>query len=132
MITNVHFILYATEQTRAAAFYRQVIGIAPRLDVPGMTEFDLPGGAVLGLMPERGIKKLLGASLPDPAWASGAPRAEVYLIVRDPAKAHANALAAGAAELSPVQPRDWGHEVGYSLDPDGHVLAFARPLPGSK
>jgi hypothetical protein len=22
--------------------------------------------------------------------------------------------------------RDWGHDAGYALDPDGHVLAFAN------
>lgn len=27
--------------------------------------------------------------------------------------------------------RDWGHEAAYSLDPDGHVLAFARVHEGS-
>jgi len=36
-------------------------------------------------------------------------------------------VAAGAAELSPVLPRDWGDGVGYCLDPEGHVLAFATP-----
>lgn len=39
---------------------------------------------------------------------------------------HARALAAGATELSPPAPRDWGHEASYLRDPDGHVLAFAR------
>ncbi len=27
--------------------------------------------------------------------------------------------------------RDWGQEAAYSLDPDGHVLAFARVPEGS-
>lgn len=31
-----------------------------------------------------------------------------------------------APVLSPVEPRSWGADVGYSLDPDGQVLAFAR------
>lgn len=90
-----------------------------------MSEFVLPGGGVLGLMPEAGIRKLLGSVLPDPASASGIPRAELYLVVREPAVFHSRALAAGAKELSPLLDRDWGHSAAYSLDPDGHVLAFA-------
>jgi catechol 2,3-dioxygenase-like lactoylglutathione lyase family enzyme len=120
-----HFILYVADQARSARFYARVLDCAPRLDVPGMTEFDLPGGAVLGLMPEAGIKRLLGETLPDPARASGIPRAELYLLVDDPAAVHRRALDAGATELSPLLARDWGHRVAYALDPDGHVLAFA-------
>lgn len=78
-------------------------------------------------MPEAGIKRLL-ARLPDPASARRAPRAEVYLLMDDPEALHRRALANGAAELSPLRARDWGHEAAYCLDPDGHVLAFAREL----
>lgn len=91
-----------------------------------MTEFGLPGGAVLGLMPETGIRRLL-PSLPYPASARGAPRAELYLVVTSPTEALARALAAGATAVSPVLPRDWGDDAGYCLDPDGHLLAFAAP-----
>ena len=94
---------------------------------PGMTEFALPGGSILGLMPESGIKRLLGSVLPDPATASGVPRSELYLVVQDPASYHKRALEAGALELSPLLPRDWGHDAAYCLDPDSHVLAFAKP-----
>ena len=121
-----HFILYVADQPRSTHFYAGVLGVAPRLEVPGMTEFALPGGGVLGLMPEAGIKALLGTAIADPAAAGGAPRCELYLLVDDPAAFHARALAAGGREVSALAPRDWGHRAAYSLDPDGHVLAFAQ------
>jgi len=66
-----------------------------------MTEFALGTGIVLGLMPETGIRSLLGSALPDPAAGRGIPRAELYLVVDDAAAC---------------------------LDPDGHIVAFAvRP-----
>jgi uncharacterized protein len=125
VISAVHLILYVRDQRAAASFWRTVLDRPPVLDVPGMTEFGLGTRVVLGLMPEAGIKSLLGSSLPDPAAARGIPRAEVYLVVPDAAACHARALAAGAAELSPLARRSWGDDVAYSLDPDGHVLAFA-------
>lgn len=125
-LERVHLILYVGDPARSRAFYAQLLGKEPRLDVPGMTEFELPGGAILGLMPEAGIRRLLGDALP-PAPPDPPPaRAELYLLVADPAAAHARALALGARELAPPAPRDWGHVVGYALDLDGYVVAFAR------
>jgi uncharacterized protein len=125
MIGAVHLILYVRDQAAASAFWRAVLGSPPILEEPGMTEFELGARTVLGLMPEAGIRSLLGPSLPDPAAARGIPRAEVYLVVPDAAACHTRALAAGAAELSPLALRSWGDHVAYSLDPDGHVIAFA-------
>lgn len=127
---RVHFILYVADQRRSRDFYASVLNMDPALDVPGMTEFHLGPDTVLGLMPEAGVRRLLGEAFPEPASGAGAPRAELYLVIEDAAVHHARALAAGARELSPLLPRDWGHEAAYSLDPDGHILAFAREGPG--
>ncbi|MBX3216829.1 MAG: hypothetical protein KF850_32645 [Labilithrix sp.] len=125
-VERAHVILYVRDQAASARFYAEVLATAPTLDVPGMTELPLGAGCVLGLMPEAGIRRLLGDAIPDPAQAGGVPRAELYLMVDDPAAYHARALAAGARELSGLAVRAWGHVAAYSADADGHVLAFAR------
>lgn len=91
-----------------------------------MTQFVLPGGTTLGLMPIDAIRRLLPA-LPH-GDRSVTPRCELYLVVDDPDAFHRRALGCGGTELDALAPRDWGDEAAYSLDPDGHVLAFARPL----
>lgn len=121
------FILYVRDQARSARFYAAVLDAAPILDVPGMTEFALGGDARLGLMPEAGIRRLLGDAIRDPAAASGVPRAELYLSRDDAPALHARALEAGARPLSDWAPRDWGDHAAYVADPDGHVLALATP-----
>ena len=123
-----HIILYVKDQERSSRFYAAVLNCEPTLDVPGMTEFQLNNGCVLGLMPEAGIKRLLGDRLPDPARAHGIPRAEVYLRVPDARQYFVRALEMGAKELSGLEKRDWGDVAGYCLDLDGHVLAFASLL----
>ena len=125
-MARTFFIFYVHDQERSADFYREVLGREPVLDLPGMTEFELEGGGSLGLMPEQGIRSLLGEALPDPAGAKGVPRAELYLNVAGAEDHHRRALAAGARELSPMQDRPWGDRVSYVLDPDAHVLAFAE------
>jgi catechol 2,3-dioxygenase-like lactoylglutathione lyase family enzyme len=130
-IDAAHLVLYVRDQARSARFWRAVLGAAPRLDVPGMTEFALGPRAVLGLMSQDAIARLLPA-LPPSSGGSEPPRAEVYLMVDDPRACHARALGAGARELSPLARRSWGHVAAYSLDPDGHVVAFARDAAGER
>lgn len=127
MINRSHFVFYVRDQEAATAFYRRALDREPTLHVPGMTEFELCANAVLGLMPEAGITRLLGPDV-DPSRAAGVPRAELYLMVTDPAAFHQRALSAGGRELSAPAPRDWGHEAAYCADLDGHVIAFAKPL----
>jgi uncharacterized glyoxalase superfamily protein PhnB len=125
-IIKTHFILYVKDQAQSAEFYVRVLNCQPSINVPGMTEFALSETCVLGLMPEAGIKRLLGDCLPDPAQAAGIPRAEIYLRVENASAFHRRALEAGATELSGFADRDWGDRVSYCLDLDGHVLAFAE------
>lgn len=119
-------VLYVEDQAKSTEFYSKVLGQQPTLNVPGMTEFALTDGCSLGLMPAVGIKRLLGDALPDPAGADGIPRAELYLVVDDAQAYHGRAIALGARELSGLERRAWGDRVAYSLDRDGHVLAFAE------
>lgn len=125
---KAHFILYVRDQEQSKKFYATVLAQEPALHVLGMTEFSLNSECVLGLMPERGIKRLLGNRLPDPEPGSGIPRAELYLRVDDPSVYHHRAIEAGAREISGLEARDWGDVAAYSLDPDGHVIAFAKAL----
>ena len=125
MVTRCQFILYVTDQEASRRFYESVLAQAPILDVPGMTEFAVCESVTIGLMPERGIRRLLNLNadgVTDPSQIRG----ELYLIGEKPEAYHERALLAGAKELSPMSPRDWGDSVAYSLDPDGYVLAFAR------
>ncbi len=128
MIGEVEFILYVADQSRSSAFYARLLGAAPTLDVPGMTEFTLGSGCKLGLMPENGIARIISGPLPHPSRGSGVPRCELYLMVDDHEAAVSRAADAGADLVSAASDRDWGHRVAYFADPDGHVIGLARRL----
>ena len=113
MIERAHFILYVRDQAASARFYRAALAREPSLDVPGMTEFHLAGGAVLGLMPQAGIESLLAGRV-TAGREGNTSRAELYLLVDDVAACYERALAAGALALDPPAPRDWG-ELALSL-----------------
>ena len=126
MIDQTYLIFYVADQTRSVEFYKAILQIEPIVDEPGMTEFLLRENVILGVMPAAGIVKLHGDAMPDPTQAQGIPRSELYLLVDDPVTYHQRALDAGAQNIKDLATYDWGHEVAYCLDLDGHMLAFAR------
>lgn len=126
MITFSEFILYVKDQQKSRDFYSAVLNLKPSLDTDGMTEFMLSENTRLGLMPEKGIAKILGGKTPHPETGNGIPRCELYLYIDNVNEYYTRALENGADELSPVQPRNWGDTAGYVSDPDGHIIAFAE------
>lgn len=128
MTSEAYFLLYVKDKPASAAFYREVLGQAPIVEVESITEFRLLEGAVLGLMPYAAAARNVDEGVPAEAPADQSPKAELYLVVEEPEGCHRRALALGAREISPMQQRDWGHRAAYCLDPDGHVLAFAEKV----
>lgn len=118
-------IIYVADQKRSKEFYLKLLGVEPILDVPGMTEFELFGNITLGIMPEKGIAKILGDKVQHPETGSGIPRFEMYLFVNDPTACYKRLMELGGKGISPIAKRSWGHHVSYGMDPDGHVIAFA-------
>lgn len=122
---QIQFILYVSNQEKSKTFYADLLNKQPILHVPGMTEFLLSENTKLGLMPENGIVKILGTATPHPNLGNGIPRCELYLKVKNAQNYMERGLKNGAVLISPLQYRDWGDNVGYLLDLDGHVIAFA-------
>jgi PhnB protein len=58
----------------------------------------------------------------------GGATTRMVLTVDDPDAVFAQALAAGATEVSPVQDQDYGWRVGRVIDPFGHHWEVGRPL----
>lgn len=93
-----------------------------------MTEFNLSANCKIGLMPNKGIAKILADKTPHPDSGNGIPRCELYLRVNDVQTEFDNAMRSGAKLISPVMDRNWGDRVCYFSDPDGHIIAFAEKI----
>lgn len=121
-----HLIFFVSNQERSTLFYETVFGFSPLLNVPGMTEFQINNETVFGLMPETGIKRLLGDKIINPAKAQGIPKAELYLVTENAEGIYKRAIESKAVILSPFEKRSWGHLVAYFADPDGHIVAVTK------
>ena len=127
-IQQIQTILYVNDQQASADFYTRLFHQPPDLNVPGMTEFKLAENCKLGIMPNKGIAKILSDKTPHPDEGNGIPRCELYFYVDNVEFEFENAVKAGAWCISPVEDRDWGDRAGYVADPDGHIIAFAEKL----
>ena len=125
---KIHTILYVDSHELSSGFYEKVFRIPPKLNVPGMTEFELFADFTLGLMPNSGISKILQGQTADPATGTGIPRCELYLYVDDVEAEYENAVAMGANIISPLLIRNWGDLAFYLADPDGHIIVFAAKI----
>lgn len=124
----VQFILFVKDLGKSKAFYSKVLNQLPTLDDPGMVEFELNEGTKLGLMPDDGIAKIICPTMKHPKNSGGIPRCELYLKNSNCHEQFYAALKAGAILISQPQVRNWGDEVSYVADPDGHVIAFAKSM----
>jgi uncharacterized glyoxalase superfamily protein PhnB len=127
-IKVTEIILYVNNQSVSSEFYQKIFRCGPDLDIPGMTEFILSENCKIGLMPNKGIAKILSGKTPDPATGTGIPRCELYLYVDDIQFEFDNAAQSGAKLISRIIDRDWGDKACYFSDPDGHIIAFAEKI----
>lgn len=121
-------ILYVNDQQASVDFYSKLFRQNPELNVPGMTEFRLTENCKLGLMPNKGIAKILANKTPHPDEGNDIPRCEFYFCVENLELEFDNAAKIRAKLISPIEDRDWGEKVCYFADLDGRVIAFAEKL----
>jgi catechol 2,3-dioxygenase-like lactoylglutathione lyase family enzyme len=106
---------------RSVAFYRDGLGFPTHNYTPGedMVMLQLEG-SWLGLFPRAELAK--DAGVPDgPAGFSGVALAHYVASKADADAVFAQALAAGATTIKPMQDAFWGGYSGYFADPDGHL-----------
>lgn len=128
-IQFIETVLFVKNQQESTEFYTKIFRQKPVLNVPGMTEFQLAKNCKLGLMPTKGIAKILNEKTSHPDEASGIPRCELYLYVDSVEEEFENARKVGATLISPIENRDWGDKTCYFADLDGHIIAFAEKIP---
>lgn len=119
-------ILAVGDLPRASSFYRAVFGWTIVVDTPVYREFELPAGMRLGLY-ERGAFARTVGTAPTGRSAGSIATTELYLFPEDLEATAGRLVEAGGRQLRPLAPRDWGDDVAYFADPDGNVIALARP-----
>lgn len=120
-LDSVNLVFYVSDLERARGFYEVLLNVAPQ-EEGSSSEFALTESTNLSLVPMAGISKFL----PEERFApSGTLKAELYLFVDDPHRYLQQAEALGGRIVAWPEFKPWGHKVGYCVDLDGYMLAFA-------
>jgi predicted enzyme related to lactoylglutathione lyase len=123
---KTHFIIYVEDLSKTKLFYELLFNINPIIDDPGMCEYQLPDGTLLGIMPSTSLEKLFGKSFEKQKNRKALPQTELYFLVEDAKQFHKRAIQLGASEIREFSEMDWGDSAAYSINHDGHILAFAE------
>lgn len=119
-------ILAVRDLARARRFYDGLFAWPAAVDAPVYVEYALPDGMRLGLYRDEAFARNTLAPT-TPRLDGHTTATELYLMVDDLDAAVARFEAHGATCRSPAAARPWGDTVAYFEDPDGNVVAVARP-----
>ena len=120
------FIIYVDNLEKSKLFYELLFSIKPIIDEPGMSEFELPDGSIIGIMPNSSLEKFFGKEFEQQKNRKALPQTEFYFLVEDALSLHNRAIQLGATEIREFSEMDWGDKVAYSINHDGHIFGFAE------
>jgi len=121
--------LLVSDFAACVSFYRDVLGLPLRVEVPGevYAEFDA-GEALLGLYRDDLMASVLQAEAPTGASAEDA--AVLSFEVEDVDLTYTELVERGATPAGePHDETTWFMRVAYIRDPDGNLIEIYRPLP---
>jgi len=130
--TNPHLrssvapMLSVRRGSQAVAFYKAAFGATEEFKI------ESPDGAVVAQLAVGASAFWVADESPEyknfsPESLGGATT-RMILTVNDPDSVYAQAVAAGASEVRPVEDQDYGWRVGRVVDPFGHHWEIGRPL----
>lgn len=124
--SSVAAMLSLRNGARAVEFYKAAFGAIE------VFHLEDPGGSVVSRMSVNGSDFWLADESPEYGNFSpeslGGATVRMILTVPDPDAMFAQAVAAGAREVSPVADKEYGWRVGRVVDPFGHHWEIGRPL----
>ena len=126
MQPSVAPMLSVRHGSQAVEFYKAAFGATE------MFKIESPDGAVVAQLAVGESNFWVSDESPEyknfsPESLGGATT-RMVLTVDDPDAVFAQAVAAGAAQVSPVQDHDYGWRVGRIVDPFGHHWEVGKPL----
>jgi lactoylglutathione lyase len=125
MFSKVDYIMVnVSDMSRSVAFYRDVLGLAPKFESPGWSEFQT-GATTLALH----LVQAHGGGEGEAPAAPVAGTCSIGFSVADLAATHRQLAARGAHfVLAPTEQVNEDIRLAVCVDPDGLAISFAEPL----
>jgi PhnB protein len=125
-MSSLTAMLTVKDARGAVDFYARAFGASER------SRFETPTGQIVAGMSIDGLEFFVVDENPDALNLSpqtlGGTSVRMDLIVDDPDEVTAQALAAGAVEVFPIDDQPYGFRQGRVADPFGHHWLIGKPL----
>ncbi|MNR84377.1 Glyoxalase-like domain protein [compost metagenome] len=122
-------IIYVPEVAASLQFFERAFGFSRRFLHESGTYGELETGATTLAFAAHELAETNYAGGHIAAHSSDQPLGiEIAFTTEDVAAAHAQALAAGATELSAPSSKPWGQVVSYVRCPDGTLVELCSPI----
>ena len=126
-LSRIHFILDSKDLSKSKMFYSLLFDTQPIVEDNNIVEFEIVPGFILGLQSIELKDKLFDRDIFNRYRNTSNAASELYIECENAEAMHQKALSLGCLELSPFSKREWDHYAGYSINHDGHILAYAKP-----
>jgi uncharacterized glyoxalase superfamily protein PhnB len=122
-------IIYVPEVTTAVTFYENAFGLKRRFIHESGTYAEMESGeTTLSFASDQLIKSMLPAGFQENSLARPPAGIEIAFTTADVPAAFAQAVAAGAIELTRPEIKPWGQHVAYVRDLNGVLVELASPM----
>lgn len=122
-------IVYVPDVSASLSFFESAFGFARRFLHESGTYGELQTGETTLAFAAHELAETNFDVGHVPAHTSSKPLGiEVAFVTEDVQSAHAQALSAGAVELSPPKSKPWGQVVSYVRCPDGTLVELCSPV----
>jgi lactoylglutathione lyase len=118
-----YVIRFVSDLDQSVEFYRDVLGMKPKVVGDGFVEFDVEN-LKFGLYERGKLPELIG-----PDSLQTGPEGELVFVVGDVDSWSERMRGAGIQVLSGPTDRPWGHRTLHVADPDGLIVELAQEIP---
>ena len=123
-------LIYVPDVPAAVDFYERAFGLRRRFIHESGQYAEMDTGSTTLSFASEAMAELNGLTIRPNSLRDAAAGIELCLVTDEPERGFAQALAAGALALSPVQEKPWGQKVGYVRDLTGCLVEICSPVVG--
>ena len=120
-----YVILYVTNFDKSMEFYKNILGLAVKMQQGTYVEFDT-GHTTLAINTRQSVAELTGLDVLESNRSS--KTFEVGFVVDDVEETVETLRQKGVTIVKEPVTKPWGQTVAYVLDPDGHYIEICTSL----
>lgn len=120
-----YIILYVNDFEKSMHFYRDILGLAVKMQHDTYVEFDT-GATTLSINTRESVKEIIGLDMPNGSVSS--QTFELGFVVENVEATIETLRQQSVTIIKEPVTKPWGQTVAYVADPDGHYIEICTSM----